>query len=248
MANGEKPYMTYSRYDGTGDVAQNVGVSGGKDYHEGCSSGKYLCEKNDPFGEIDSHEYGMMYEDEECCDNGHRDNILDKHHTHVSIGVVYDDYFFVIVQNFENQYITWKDEIDDDNPDATTVTMEGSFDRNRDGLSTNNIELDTINIFYDPVPTAETYQQNLDKMSYGGGQLVAAVVEPLLPGWYYEQPADHDLIVADEWNVYTRDFEVEFSLKELSDKYGDGVYTVALWGEDENKDSFIVAAISVFLY
>jgi hypothetical protein len=35
----------------------------------------------------------------------HRNNILHKHHTHVSIGLAYDKYSFVFVQNFENNYV-----------------------------------------------------------------------------------------------------------------------------------------------
>src|SRR6185503_19005010 len=33
MSNGEKPYMTYTRYGGTGDVGQNVGVSGDVEFY-----------------------------------------------------------------------------------------------------------------------------------------------------------------------------------------------------------------------
>jgi uncharacterized protein YkwD len=99
VSDGDKPYMTYSRYGGRGDVGQNVAVSGDLEFWSSCMSAPILCEKIDPYDEIEAHEYGMMYDDLECCENGHRDNILDPHHTHVSIGTTYDDYFFVMVQN-----------------------------------------------------------------------------------------------------------------------------------------------------
>ena len=59
----------------------------------------------DPFEQADLHQYGMVYMDAECCGDSHRDNILDPLHTDVSIGTAYDDYTFMIVQNFENNYI-----------------------------------------------------------------------------------------------------------------------------------------------
>jgi uncharacterized protein YkwD len=248
MTNGEKPYMTYSRYDGTGDVAQNVAASGDKEYHDGCSSGKYLCEKVDPFREIDVAEHGMMYEDEECCDNGHRDNILDKYHTHVSIGIAYDDYYFVLVQNFENQYITWTDEIDENNPDKSTITMAGYYNSNRDGVSSNDLQLTTINVYYDPLPTTRAYEENYDKAAYGVGDIVAVVVAPPSGGGYYEQPSDYTLIEANTWDISERDFAIEFSINTLSEKYGDdGVYTVVVWSQDESEDSFVASGISIFL-
>lgn len=247
MTNGAKPYMTYSRYDGIGDVSQNVAVAGYSDAHSGCSTGRYLCVPINPFKEIEDAEYAMMYDDEECCQNGHRDNILDKYHTHVSLGIFFDGYFFVMVQNFENQYITWQNEINDDNPDATTITMEGYFDRNKDGLSSNDVELSSISIYYDPLPTTKTYEDNYDRNSYENGELVAVVVEPPRQGWYYEQPDDYTLMLADEWKVYPREFEIEFSLADILETEGEGVFTVTLWCEDENKDSFVASAISVYL-
>lgn len=244
MTNGEKPYMTYSRYDGVGDVAQNVAVAGYKEDYDECVSGEYLCATVDPFEEIESGEYNMMYEDKECCDNGHRDNILNKYHTHVSIGIAYDDYFFVMVQNFENQYISWTDEIDDDNPDS--VTMAGSYIRNTDAVKSNDVKLYTINILYDPLPTESIYAQYYQRQSYEAGELIAVVVEPLAPGWYYETPEGHDLIEADKWNTDAEEFEIEFSLEEITEKYGEGVYTVTVWCEDENAEQFIAAGIALF--
>lgn len=90
MTNGEKPYMTYTRYGGTGEVGQNVAVEG---YSEAdatsCRNGLAICKHTDPEKAIENAQYSMMYEDEECCDNGqprqhtgqgthpreHRDNV-----------------------------------------------------------------------------------------------------------------------------------------------------------------------------
>ena len=245
--DGEKPYMTYSRHDGIGDVAQNIATTGDLAGYLSCVSGAFLCGRIDPFEEIKDHEYAMMYDDDECCDNGHRDNILDKYHTHVSIGVAYDAYFLVLVQNFENQYIAWADRINEDNPSDDTITMAGYFENNRDGYTSNDLILDALSIYYDESPTRETYKDNIDTQSYGSGELVGVVVEPLRSGWFYEQPGNYTLIEAGEWQVSNKGFEIEFSLQELTIKHGDGVYTVTVWSKDENDDDFVASSISLFI-
>ena len=239
--------MTYSRHDGTGDVAQNVATTGDPGSYPSCVLGVFLCGRIDPTEEIKDHEYAMMYDDEECCDNGHRDNILDKYHTHVSIGIEYDAYFLVLVQNFENQYITWTDRINEDNPSDDTITMAGYFGKNRDGSASNNIKLEDLAIYFDEIPTRETYEDNVDAESYGSGELVGIVVEPLRPGWFYDQPENYTLFEAGDWEVLDKDFEIEFSLQELIAKHGDGVYTVTVWCKDENDDDFVASSISLFI-
>ena len=106
MSNGEKPYMTYSRYGGMGSVGQNVAIAGfNKTQYEQCVQNTlYDCEKINPITTIEELQYEMMYNDKECCDDGHRNNILNKYRTGVSIGIVYDEYYLVLVQNFENNY------------------------------------------------------------------------------------------------------------------------------------------------
>jgi hypothetical protein len=102
MTNGEKPYMTYTRYDGEGNVQQNVAIAGfsAAQYQECRTSILVDCERIEPLSTIEELEYEMMYKDKECCDDGHRNNILDPRHTHVSIGIVYDEYCLAVVQTF----------------------------------------------------------------------------------------------------------------------------------------------------
>jgi hypothetical protein len=63
-----------------------------------------FCTPIDPIKSIDKLEYNMMNYDS-IFYWSHRNNILGKHHTHVSIGIAYDKYSFVFVQNFENNYV-----------------------------------------------------------------------------------------------------------------------------------------------
>jgi hypothetical protein len=91
-------------------------------------------------------------------------------------------------------------------------------------------------------------------MSYDSGLLIASVVEPLRDDWYYEEPSDYDLVIAEEWEEYSReDFEIAFSLEQLKERYGNGVYTTVIWCEGEtnddgdNNEPFAVTSISLFL-
>lgn len=235
MTNGEKPYMTYTRLGGLGDVGQNVAVQGySKSDADACKFGLASCTWTNPFDAITEAEYGMMYEDLECCDNGHRDNILDKYHTHVSFGIAYDRYYFAFVQNFENHYVNWSQPISY-NENSKEVTMTGRFN---DGLREGGIQ-----IYYDPLPTNEVYLQNRDRGSYDSGELIAGV---LPQGWHL---GDSSLlaIYASKWDVNSGNFDISFSLEEAIAKHGNGVYTIVLWTDNETGDAFTVSNASIIV-
>ena len=75
MTNGEKPYMTYTRYGGEGNVQQNVAIAGfsAEQYEECRTSILVDCERIKPLSTIEQLEFEMMYKDKECCNDGHRD-------------------------------------------------------------------------------------------------------------------------------------------------------------------------------
>lgn len=228
MTNGEKPYMTYTRYGGTGAVGQNVAISGDMSYYKDCTSGFYYCEGMDPYSEIADHEYGMIYDDFLCCNNGHRDNILDPNHTHVSIGIAYDDYTFVLVQNFEDNYIDFTSPITTDN---TNIRLIGEIP--------SGTEVYGINIFYDELPTTNTYQDNKSQSSYGLGEMIAGVTQP---GYYYE---DIITIAANKWAVNNDSIDIRFSLDSIDSEQG--VYTIVTWLEDSDGNQFTATTYSVFV-
>lgn len=192
MTNGEKPYMTYSRTGGRGAVNQNVAVEGyGKLDVDACRDGRYICNEIELFRAIHTAEYDMVYNDKDCCNNGHRDNILDKYHTHVSIGIAYDEYFFVMVQNFENNYIDsegptigtsvreWTDE-------GLPVSEVASIDIR--GAILQNHKLYSVLVYYDPLPTPAEYEKFKDAIEYTNGELVDVIFEPIQDVGYYYEP------------------------------------------------------------
>ena len=187
MTNGEKPYMTYTQYDGEGSVQQNVAIAGfSPEQYDQCVTNVLVkCEEIEPLSTIDQLQYEMMYNDKECCNDGHKDNILNPRHTHVSIGIVYDQYYLALVQNFENNY-----GLDVDVEDSSEIEISGTL---LEG------QLDHIAIYYDEMPTRAAYEQNKDLLSYSAGELVAVIVKPLPPGYYYESLEGYDIIEADRW-------------------------------------------------
>jgi uncharacterized protein YkwD len=230
MTNGEKPYMTYTRYGGEGSVQQNVAIAGfSADQYEECRTNILLdCEMIEPLSTIEELEYEMMYRDAECCNDGHRDNILDPRHTHVSIGIVYDQYYLAFVQNFENNYGL------DVQVANGQVRISGELDEG---------ELQQVGIYYDEMPTRAAYEQNKHLLSYSAGELVAIVAEPLPPGYYYEKPDGYTLVEANRWGQ--GDYvNVMFNLAPAVGE--DGVYTLFVLVKD-GEETFDVTSYSVFV-
>jgi uncharacterized protein YkwD len=232
MTNGEKPYMTYTQYDGEGSVQQNVAIAGfSPEQYEQCVTNVLIkCEEIEPLSTIDQLQYEMMYNDKECCNDGHKDNILNPRHTHVSIGIVYDQYYLALVQNFENNY-----GLDVDVEDSSEIEISGTL---LEG------QLDHIAIYYDEMPTRAAYEQNKDLLSYSAGELVAVIVKPLPPGYYYESLEGYDIIEADRWIEQSDSVNIGFDLADAVE--GDGAYTLFALAKD-GEEVFDVTSYSVFV-
>jgi len=230
MTNGEKPYMTYTRYGGEGSMQQNVAIAGfsAEQYGE-CQTNILIdCEKIEPLSTIQELEYEMVYKDAECCNDGHRNNILDPRHTQVSIGIVYDEYYLAFVQNFENNY-GLDIEVANGQVRITGQLLEG--------------ELQQIGIYYDDMPTRAVYEQNKYMMSYSAGELVATVVKPLPPGYYYEKPEGYTLIQANRWGQ-GGSVNVMFNLAPAVEE--DGAYTLFAMVKDGD-EMFEVTSYSILV-
>lgn len=231
MTNGEKPYMTYTQYDGEGSVQQNVAIAGfSPEQYEQCMTNVLVkCEEIEPLSTIDQLQYEMLYNDKECCNDGHKDNILNPRHTHVSIGIVYDQYYLALVQNFENNH-GLDVEVEDSEIEISGTLLDG--------------QLDHIAIYYDEMPTRAVYEQNKHLLSYSAGELVTVVVKPLPPGYYYESLEGIDVIEADRWTVQRDSINIGFDLADAVDE--DGVYTLFAIVKD-GEEMFDVTSYSVFV-
>lgn len=229
ISNGEKPYMTYSRMGGSGSVHQNVAISGfSLIEYDRCVSSFLRCEKIEPFAAIEELQYEMMYNDFECCNDGHRENILDPNHTHVSIGIIYDEYYLALVQNFENDY-GMQIQVD-----GTQVSIAGPMPP--------GTQLEHIIIYYDHLPTRADYDVNKKMLAYGSGVVAASVFEPLPPGFHYQQAGSHVVIEASSWENDGQ-IDAKFDISSAIDE--PGVYT--LYMMLERGEQFPVTSYSVFI-
>ncbi|MGI0073472.1 MAG: CAP domain-containing protein [Nitrosotalea sp.] len=219
MTDGEKPYMTYTRYGGLGAVEQNVATAL-------CQG--FACAIN-PMDQIKTAEYEMMYNDA-SSNWGHKDNILDPHHTSVSLGIAYNDNTFVIVQNFENNYIDFTQPI-------TYNSGMVSFSGVLSGGKIDNIEID-----YDKLPTPALYQQNKHATSYSTGTPIAIVGKPLAWGQYYQNTSGLPVIIANQWSDQGNSVTVSFDASKIMTK--PGVYDVLVW-LDVNGQSFPATYYSI---
>jgi hypothetical protein len=191
------------------------------------------CIRLDPFKEINRAERSMMYNNSICCRNGHRDNILDPHHTDVSIGIAFDRYFFAFVQNFENNYINFSNPLIHNNKH---IQISGKISSGK---------LDTIGVYYDENPSHLTYQENKDKNSYKLGEFVASIVQPPPLFSIYDQPSNYTLIRADNWSQNGRLINVTFDLSPILRR--EGVYTIVVYLNDNEEDRFPVTSYSTFV-
>ena len=216
--DGFKPYMLYSLYNGTGYVQQNIGqisyVLSNDDHNYYKASDlcydfkRFYCPVIDQYKAINDLEYSMMNNDEACCNNGHKNNILNKFHTHVSIGIAFNKYYFVVVQNFENHYLSSDLKILKNNED---IILEAKInDQNKF-----NFVINHVSFFLDEFPTKLNYEKNRDKNSYDFGDLKLMISKPLPSDLKYIQEKKDDsykIIEAKKWDLSKNNIDLEFQL------------------------------------
>jgi hypothetical protein len=241
--DGFKPYMLYSLYNGTGYVQQNVGQisyvlsNDGQNYYKAsdlCYDFKrFYCPVIDQYKAINDLEYSMMNNDEACCNNGHKNNILNKFHTHVSIGIAFNEYYFVMVQNFENHYLNSDIKILKNNED---IILEAKInDQNKF-----NFVINHVSFFLDEFPTKLNYEKNKDKNSYDFGDLKLMISKPLPSDLQYIQEKKDDsykIIEAKKWDLSKNNIDLEFQLPDtLNTK--NKILTMVVYAQtlDDNQD------------
>ncbi|MDE1868441.1 MAG: CAP domain-containing protein [Candidatus Micrarchaeota archaeon] len=224
---GMKPYMRYTLLGGVGAVDENVA------YQENSACVLSFCHGDINVSQsLKQMEYSMMYNDSQCCNNGHRDNILDPHHNQVSIGIAYNSSTVYFTEDFIDSYITWSG-----NAPAYSdgnVYLSGSL--------SNGYSLSSVQISYDPVVQNMTRYQLNHTSSYGYGQAVGGVVRS--SNYYYQNITT---IVASRYSASGDQFNIVFSMQNLTKQYGAGEYTVMTWLNDSKGNSFIGATYTIFM-
>jgi uncharacterized protein YkwD len=212
--NSYKPYMRYTLANGKGAVSENIAWS----YNSGGL---------DPVNAIEKLEHDMMYDDA-SSNWGHRDNILNPLHNRVSIGIAYDNQNMYLVQDFENDYISWNVLSVDNNQ----VTLQGT----EQGKQSN---IKQIAIFYDnPTPlTPSQLEQAQYQDGYDAGTYVGSV---LPPNW---QATEGITITADSWTQSGNNFQISFSLSQAVAAFGKGVYTLYLETGSSTADALLTYSV-----
>lgn len=226
---GFKPYMRYSLLNGTGFVEENVA------YEYSTLPTFTSMQKVDKV--INDLEWQMMNNDTICCNNGHRDNILNPYHNRVSIGVAYDSTHVYFVEDFETHLVNFKTPIVQGN----SVSLIGN--------TSQSLNPSSIEVFYDSPPTQLTPTQ-LDEdysMPYGQGTFVGGVVAPC-NGIFQRcfQFSQGATVRASTWDVNRTSVNIQFSLSDFTQSNGNGVYTIYLVQGAQTNPEYLTS-ISVFV-
>jgi uncharacterized protein YkwD len=224
---GYKPYMRYTMLGGKGYVAENAGL----DYCTNSPPDSSLvtpvsCTLQTVENGVANSEYSMMYNDAACCNNGHRDNILNPFHNRVSIGIAWNSstsalYF---TEDFENGYVGLQSPIYSNG----VVTLTGSLSR--------TLDLNEIAVSFDSTPQPMTISQLDATFAYDPGTSIGAVFAPC-PSGYICSPNTNDggiAVYASSWSYSGSELSVSFSLTAFTQKYGSGVYTLYMFDSQNN--------------
>jgi hypothetical protein len=231
MTSGEKPYMSFTRYGGKDYVEQNVALTC-------CFSAAQSIplSATDVQTAVSNEEDGMVNGDLQCCNNGHRNNILDAHHTSVSIGIAHNNLGVVMVQNFENDYVSLSMPI---TTNGNSISLTGKYLPVASGYS-----IKAITVNYDPFPTHDVYLANAKRTSYDGGEQLRSVVKPAPPGYEYQQDLSHPIIEASNWSDDGSTFSVKFNMGAAEAEKGRGAYTLMVYLSNSESNQDLVPAVS----
>jgi len=201
--NGYKPYMRYTLAGGQGSVSENCAAI-------------YSSVSIDPKEALEDMQWNMMYDDADS-DWGHRDNILNSFHNKVSIGISYNDTAICLVQDFEDDYVSW----DTLTVSNNEVIMEGAMIKQESTIQ-------QVAIYYDnPIPL--TVEQLMNPPFQDGYAMDTFVGMALPSGW---EAVGGITIPAQVWTRTGQNFEIRFNLSAALTSYDKGVYTLCVKTED----------------
>ena len=246
--DGLKPYMRYSLAGGY--------QSNGENGHGG------LCIKaSDGYAPLRSVRWGVERAMRSLMDSpDHRGNILEKQHKKVNIGLAFDRFNIEIAQHFEGDYVEYEE--------FPSIGEQGTFLIS--GTTKNSVEFHVeddlgVLLYYDPPPHILTHEDVSKTYAYCYGLMVAAFLKPVPEGWSYPtttfnsifEPCPGDpygtnytnargeYIIADNWVASGETFAIEADISRVLEKYGDGVYSVQIWGNIDGERA-VISEYSIF--
>jgi hypothetical protein len=162
----------------------------------------------------------MMYDDA-ASNWGHRDTILNKFYTRVSLGIVYDNKRLALVQQFEGKYVEYYSAPAISNGNLSLLGRLTSVD----------IKINNISISYDPpLQTLTNTQLTSDSTytdGYGLGDRLNFVIPPPPAGQQYAN-LPPNAIIAGKWEINdSGQFAIQANINASLSK-GKGVYTIVI--------------------
>lgn len=224
---GYKPYMRYTLLGGVGAIEENIAFISWQ--------GTYYTNTGRLEKSISGLENSMMYNDSACCNNGHRDNILNPLHNRVSIGIAYNSSALYFVEDFENYYIDLSVGLS-----GHEVSMNGT-------PLTTTVSSSVMAVFYDPIPLPENVSSlNSGPRDYDPGTLVGGVFPPCNIICPYSQAGV--TVYASNWRYTSSLVDISFNLAQFVNRYGPGVFTLyLLTGNISNSTTAsAITSISIF--
>lgn len=255
---GYKPYMRYTLLGGTGSVTENVALNSCTDSAPPATSALVApCSLQTIENGISNAEYAMMNYDATCCNNGHRENILDSHHDRVSLGIAYDAKTgsVYLVEDFEDAYITYGSL----QLSGSQVTFYGSTQQNLTGWAGSSSGAEIV-VYYDATPTpinASEIQPNAScdqynefsepascqyRGAYNSGAEISGVFAPCPQGRIC---GSGNFTYAQTWQQNAGTFLIVFSIGGLESAHGNGVYTFYLWPDGDTVEP--ITSLSLFV-
>lgn len=216
--NGYKPPVRYTLAGGKGAVEENMAwqqVTG-------------VFTSIDVKSTLKDLEHSMMYDDA-SSDWAHKDNILNPNHNKVSIGIATDSHNVYLVQDFEDDYVSWS-QLSYTNG---VVTMEGTLQK--------QATIQQVAIFYDNATSLTASQ--LGQAPYNSGYNPGTFVGLVLPSGYVSEGGI--TIGATTWVQDGTSFDVSFPMNQAIDVYSQGVYTLYLETGSSTTDSLITYSIII---
>ena len=175
---GLKPNHRYTLTGGTGADAENG------------SGSDYCIKASDNYSANSSMELEIAEAVQGWMNSpGHRRSMLDPAHTEMNIGIAHDRYNTVFVQHFASDYVHYdrRPAIDQHGLLTLSATVSGATLQIDDSVN--------VQIAYDPPPQPLTRGQLSYTYSLCLSTPAAYVVEPLQPGWNFNDSGIHTTTV-----------------------------------------------------
>jgi hypothetical protein len=217
---GWKPYMRYARAGIRDATAENVAAYW-------CTG----CDFNVPRLRVEALQAHQRFMDEQPPLDGHRQSILDPTHTHVGIGLAFNQNGFRMIELFAARYV----ELD---PLPLAARLNQNF-RVSGRVRAKGFELMSISIFYEPLPKPMSLAQLKATYSYGLPD-EERIERPSLAGTF-RRYTDGTL------GTVEMGAGGAFQVPLVFWKQQPGVYTVAVWVRREKAPALIAATWSIFV-